>query len=1222
MRSETPCPSDGSLDRKSLAIHILVFFALWIVCFHFGASSEGIPILWLPSAFGMVAVSPLSMRARAATSGAFFVASLVAGATHGEDPVTILAWSSVVLLEISLGTCALDRLLDRRCRALGIQASLKMLAVVLFGVVPIAAALLAGALHLRSGDSFLDRMAATWAADASGMLLVLLPGMAMARGNHRGPVQVRDALGLAGWILVLLGIALLCLRFVVTPFIFLTIPFSLLAIRRGMVSAAISVWAVLGICAVLLNWGWIEPPLAYRNSAPFVLWVGVATAAFLPILIGVIVEQVEFQMQELKRSRQVLQTVIDHIPGLVGAWDGNLRIRLANKAFEDWFGTGREELSGVELPELVGAEAFAKIQGKIDEVLRGRTTTIEGEIGTESGPRQVLVQFVPDLDGNRVVGFYSLVTDISQVKAEQLSRLDSLARLQDVIDGAEGYCFIVTSLEGTIQLFNKGAERMLGWTAKEVVGKETPRLIHLEEEVRERARQILAKRGREVSGVAVFADAALHGEVETSEWTFVRKDGSTFPVQLTVVALHDHKGEVNGFLGVARDLSTDKELIRTMEEARAQAERASSMKSEFVANMSHEIRTPLNAVLGMVQLLGKTTLTPVQHKYLDMIRKSGKSLLGILEDILDFSKIEAGRLRIEPVDFQLDDILESVASLGTMNAAGKDLEVSITVDPLVPAQLHGDPLRLQQILLNLVGNALKFTSQGEVSLSIELLAREADQLRIGFRVRDTGVGMSDEQQQRIFKPFSQADSSNTRKYGGTGLGLVISKNLVELMGGHVGVRSMSRIGTEFFVTLPFPVDAANEVAVPASQGHPLHIACLDDHSSSQASLDASAARWGWRLEIVENLPDLFALLERREAVDPFDGILVDAGIPQWDDRKSIARLREICGREIPVVKMVRSLSEGPAEEGIRLLDGILVKPVTPLALLKVFKNAVAHPSALPEEARSGFERIGKDLRPLGGVHVLLVEDNAFNQVVATETLQTLGATVDLAEHGKLALDKLRKNPNGYDLVLMDVQMPVMDGFAATRAIRSELHMDLPVVAMTAGVLASDRERCMESGMDDFLTKPFEVDQLVAIFRKHLKLAEVKEPSAAAVPAQEERLFDAQPLLRSLGGSTDSLRVVRTLVRQFLSMAEQTIKQGRESSQRGDLEEAVRAFHNLKSSSATLGAMVFSATAAQIERGLQESERKSQSETIDRLERELETVREKAMAWLATGNDPS
>lgn len=375
------------------------------------------------------------------------------------------------------------------------------------------------------------------------------------------------------------------------------------------------------------------------------------------------------------------------------------------------------------------------------------------------------------------------------------------------------------------------------------------------------------------------------------------------------------------------------------------------------------------------------------------------------------------------------------------------------------------------------------------------------------------------------------------------------------------------------------------------------------------------------MECVEAWQDFLTLLERREDVDPFDAILVDAGTPQWEDRKSIARIREICGREIPVVKMVRNLMDSPADEGIRLLDGILVKPITPMALLKVFKNATTHPGSSVDETRQNADRSGDDYKALNGIRVLLVEDNAFNKVVATETLQALGASVEVAEHGKVALEKLRKSPQGFDLVLMDVQMPVMDGFAATRAIREELKLALPVVAMTAGVLASDRAKCMESGMDDFLTKPFEVDQLVAIFRKQLKIVANKVVVGAQASGDSSRVFDPEPLLRNLGNNADAVRVVRTLVKQFIGTAPGAIKLGRECSQRGDLEEALRAFHNLKSSSATLGAMAFSAVAAQIEHGLQESERKNQAEMIDQLERELVPIQEQARIWLERTAQP-
>ncbi|MEK7394647.1 MAG: PAS domain S-box protein, partial [Fibrobacterota bacterium] len=473
-----------------------------------------------------------------------------------------------------------------------------------------------------------------------------------------------------------------------------------------------------------------------------------------------------------------LLTVIDNIPGMIGLWGKDLRNKFANKAYLEWFGIGPDEMHGKPLSELLGPEAFDLNRSHIEAALRGETMIFEQELHTANGSRWSLATYVPDLQQDEVVGFYTMVTDMTPVKLAQQAQLDSLTRLADIINGASEFSIIATDLEGIIQLFSHGSERMLGYASGEVIAKTTPALIHVCEEVEKRSAELFQETGRKLTGFDVFVDAARRGESESRMWTYVRKDGSTLPVQLVVTPLHNHQGVVDGFMGVARDVSSEQEALRAIEEARSHAEHASLMKSEFVANMSHEIRTPMNAVLGMVQLMGKTSITPSQRKYLDMIRKSGRSLLGILDDILDFSKIEAGRMRIEPVDFLLDDVLENVANIASVNSSGKDLEISITVDPSVPVHLHCDNLRLQQALVNLMGNATKFTMQGEVAMTVEVLSTDEVNTRLGFRIRDTGIGMTDEQQRRLFQPFSQVDSSNTRRFGGTGLGLTITKKLL------------------------------------------------------------------------------------------------------------------------------------------------------------------------------------------------------------------------------------------------------------------------------------------------------------------------------------------------------------------------------------------------------------------------------------------------------------
>ncbi len=423
-------------------------------------------------------------------------------------------------------------------------------------------------------------------------------------------------------------------------------------------------------------------------------------------------------------------------------------------------------------------------------------------------------------------------------------------------------------------------------------------------------------------------------------------------------------GQVSGFYLTAMNITDRKN-------GEQRAEAASRAKSEFVANMSHEIRTPMNAVLGVAYLLENTPLSREQKDYVHMIRSSGQVLLGILNDVLDFSKIEAGRMELAPQPFLLREVLDSLSNVMTLPATARGISLAIGADDNVPAVLVGDAMRLQQILLNLVGNAVKFTERGGVTVRVALDEGGArDGLRLRFAVRDTGIGMDLAQQSRLFSAFNQADASTTRRFGGTGLGLAICRRLAELMGGDISVRSTPAVGSEFVATLPFGVaDADAPVEHPALQ---------------------TVAAQGWMM------PETPALQEA---------------------------------------------------------------PTAPA----------------PEQ---------QDAPRLQGLRLLLVEDHPLNQLVARGMLEHAGASVDVAENGQLAVDRLRDHGADYDIVLMDVQMPVMDGYEATRRIRDTLGLKLPVLAMTAGVMQSEKDQCIDAGMDDFIAKPVDVEQMLDTISRH------------------------------------------------------------------------------------------------------------------------------------------
>jgi PAS domain S-box-containing protein len=634
------------------------------------------------------------------------------------------------------------------------------------------------------------------------------------------------------------------------------------------------------------------------------------------------------------------------------------------------------------------------------------------------------------------------------------------------------------------------------------------------------------------------------------------------------------------------DVTTRSQAEIAIHAAKDEAEAANRAKSEFLANMSHEIRTPMNAILGLTHLLGRTALGEQQRDFVDKIGSAGRSLLMLLNDILDFSRIEAGRLEIETTNFRLSEVLDGLAAIMSVNAGAKDVEVIIGPTAEVPDALKGDPLRLKQILYNLAGNALKFTEHGEVVVRVAPVCVEAETVTIRFSIRDTGIGIPLDQQGRLFAAFSQADTSTTRRFGGSGLGLAISKRLVDLMGGEIGVSSTPGQGSEFWFTIPF---GRGEATAPASLAD-LDVLIADDHDVARETLKLTARSLGWSPEVVSSGSEALAHTRARiRDQHPYDVLILDWKMPGLDGLATSKAIRhEAAPDNMPIVIMVTAFSREDVVNSpdAVAIDAVLVKPVTASSLFNAVMDARARRVG-GSKALAGRLAREEPTQGLPGTRLLIVEDNAVNQTIARHILEAEGAVVTLAADGRQAVDQLAANPTGFDAVLMDVQMPVMDGYQATLAIREELRLvDLPIIALTAGAFQSERERALAIGMNDFIAKPFEVNRMIEAIKRQLARLARREPGQPIAPPAPEPTPEPEPVaasgfpalipgidreqaLRRLGQDED---LFATLLGMFVDQFSDIVVRLREECEAGRFDEAATRAHTLRGAAGNMAAI--------------------------------------------------
>jgi PAS domain S-box-containing protein len=719
--------------------------------------------------------------------------------------------------------------------------------------------------------------------------------------------------------------------------------------------------------------------------------------------------------------------------------------------------------------------------------------------------------------------------------------------------------------------------------------------------------------------------AIAQGRVWRGELRNRAKDGSIYWVDTTIVPFLDERGKPYQYVAIRYEITDRKETeealriahdeleVRVEERtaelaqtnadlqeqiaerkraeeetkrAREMAEAANKAKSEFLANMSHEIRTPMNAVMGMTELLLSTGLTREQRQHAQTIHTAGESLLAIIDDILDFSKIEAGEMRLETIDFDLRTVVEDVAHLSAERAQAKGLELASVVEHDVPTALRGDPGRIAQVLTNLLGNAIKFTEEGEVLLCTSLVEEKGKTALVRFELRDTGIGIAREQQERLFEPFTQADASTTRRYGGTGLGLVISKQLVEMMGGKIGVESETGAGSTFFFEVPFEEQEGARVApvFPADLSD-LRVLVVDDNETNRLVVHEQTVSWGMRDSMAVDGPAALRVLrEAAERGENYDVAILDMHMPGMDGIELARRIK--ADRAVASTRLVLLTSvgqHGDAQEAEKLgIAAYLTKPVKQSELydaLAAVMGARAEQAAPEEKSPLVTRRTISEARARSHGRVLVAEDNPTNQEVAVGMLGLLGYEADVAKDGLDVLKALQRN--SYAAVLMDVQMPEMDGYAATAEIRrleqSGGH-HVPIIAMTANALRGGREKALEAGMDDYISKPVKSEELSEVLGRW-----IPQQGAPEEEAQEQQDPEEAPAVSGRGGGESPLdeRVLADLnkvgpdflsglVRIFLRDTPPRLASLEEAIKSGDWETVKRTCHAIKGSCSAVG----------------------------------------------------